>query len=105
MLQRILIALIAVFTLVLAGCKPAEEAPANGESPEASKMADTGATGTSDSKDPEAKPAENVDNKGGEAQNAALAKCQGCQMEVPKAELASHDGMMLCKQCIASHNH
>ena len=35
----------------------------------------------------------------------AMAKCAGCAKEVPQAELASHDGQMLCKDCIAAHNH
>jgi hypothetical protein len=39
------------------------------------------------------------------ATTAALAKCAGCGKEVPKAELAMHDGQMLCKDCIAAHNH
>ena len=36
---------------------------------------------------------------------AELAKCAGCGKEVAKAELAMHDGQMLCKDCIAAHNH
>ena len=35
----------------------------------------------------------------------AMAKCAGCGKEVPQADLASHDGQMLCKDCIAAHNH
>jgi hypothetical protein len=36
---------------------------------------------------------------------AEKAKCGGCGKEVAKAELASHDGAMLCKDCIAAHGH
>jgi hypothetical protein len=33
------------------------------------------------------------------------AKCAGCGKEVAKGELVSHDGQMLCKECIAAHGH
>ncbi len=36
---------------------------------------------------------------------AALAKCAQCGKEVASAELVSHDGQMLCKECVASHGH
>lgn len=36
---------------------------------------------------------------------AEKAKCEGCGNEVPKAELASHDGKMMCKACIDAHAH
>ncbi len=36
---------------------------------------------------------------------ADVAKCAQCNKDFPKAELVSHDGHMLCKSCIASHNH
>jgi hypothetical protein len=39
------------------------------------------------------------------ATTVAMAKCAGCAKEVPQAELVSHDGQMLCKDCIAAHNH
>lgn len=34
-----------------------------------------------------------------------MEKCGGCGKEVAKATLASHDGKMMCKDCIAAHNH
>ncbi|MBC8063879.1 MAG: hypothetical protein H7Y17_03555 [Chlorobia bacterium] len=37
--------------------------------------------------------------------NQEMAKCAGCGKEVATAELASHDGQMMCKECIAAHNH
>ncbi len=39
------------------------------------------------------------------AANQEMSKCAGCGKEVAKAELASHDGQMMCKECIAAHNH
>lgn len=33
------------------------------------------------------------------------AKCGQCNSEFPKAELASHDNMLICKSCLATHNH
>ena len=36
---------------------------------------------------------------------ADLAKCGGCGTDVPKAELVSHDGKMMCKACIDAHGH
>ena len=36
---------------------------------------------------------------------AEVAKCELCSAEVPKAELAMHDGKMACKKCIESHGH
>lgn len=34
-----------------------------------------------------------------------MAKCGGCGKEVAKATLVSHDGKMMCTECMASHNH
>jgi hypothetical protein len=36
---------------------------------------------------------------------AELAKCAQCGKELAKVELVAHDGKMLCKDCIATHNH
>lgn len=36
---------------------------------------------------------------------AELATCNGCQKQFPRAELAAHDGMLLCKTCSAAHVH
>ncbi len=97
---RLLFAFTVVFALAAAGCQSTpEEAPkggmveAPGKAPE--EMVPKGI-------DQGEKKEEKSDEK---APTAALAKCDGCGMEVPKAELASHDGMMLCKQCMASHKH
>lgn len=37
--------------------------------------------------------------------NQELAKCDTCSKEVPKATLVSHDGKMMCQECMSSHNH
>ncbi len=37
--------------------------------------------------------------------NQELAKCDTCSKEVPKATLVSHDGKMMCQECMASHHH
>lgn len=71
--------LLAVISLVLVGCSPAEKASEpTSSSPSASNTA---------------------------SQSEEKAKCEGCTTEVAKAELASHDGKMQCKACIAAHNH
>jgi hypothetical protein len=39
------------------------------------------------------------------AASAEKATCDGCNKEVAKATLVSHDGQMLCKDCMAEHDH
>lgn len=75
-----ILALLSILTVgLLAGCA-SEPAADNGT---------TGATATTGT-------GTTVADKG---------KCAACGGEFPKAELASHDGQMMCKACMAAHNH
>jgi len=50
-----------------------------------------------------AKPATSAEPSA--SSTVVMEKCGLCGKEVPKAELASHDGKMACKACIVAHNH
>ncbi len=71
--------LLTLIAVVIVGCTPAEKAPeASASNPTVSNTA---------------------------SQTEEKGKCEGCGAEVAKAELASHEGKMTCKDCIAAHNH
>lgn len=95
-MNKTLLSTLSLFTvLMLAGCQPAAPADEEGGAPSATK--------SSEATPP--KPEAGAEEKSPEAASATLAKCDGCGMEVPKADLTAHDGKMLCKHCMEGHQH
>ncbi|HMS56181.1 MAG TPA: hypothetical protein PKA27_12345 [Fimbriimonadaceae bacterium] len=79
-MKNLLLALVVVFAL---GCS--------------GDQASTDSTGTS--------PAAGKQESANLASTEEKAKCGQCNTEYPKAELASHDNILICKSCLATHNH
>jgi hypothetical protein len=92
-MAKTLLAIMAGAAIVVAGCTTTVK----------SELKSGGEEGTASS-DPGKAPVSTTDAKS-DPPVAELAKCELCGTEVPKAELALHDGKMACKACIEAHGH